>query len=661
MASAGTVTVDFAAETAKFTAELKKVNSSLKTLENGFNSAKRIAGGFVAAFSIGALTSFVKGAADAAEQLGESANKIGISTAALKGFQLAASEAGIDIEGTTKLLLDSQKKLGEAAQGTGEAAKVIKSLGLNVRELQALSPDKLFETYAEAIKGLATRSEQLAAANALMGKSGKEAFGLILAGAPALKEAQEFVEKFGLALTEVPLKQIEDANESLGRLALISKGAGTQIAAGLAPFIEELSQKLQDMTGSTEGWRVAASIAGASVQVAFGLAANVARLLTAAFFTIAGAAASAFADTAKTVNFFVGLIADAVIAVADLQLKAARMLPDEIGADLVASIMESQAPLRAFVAGVVQATETVAASFSASAETNFEKAADALRGVQSLSQIQDGIVKTMEESRVRAEQAVAAQKAAAISGKNTLASDEDPTLTVQQYYDALNDAATATAETQKRLFGGVTEYIRAQLKERSEISRNTTDAARDGELAAQKAVADARTAALNAGLGALQTFSAESKKAAIALVLINKARAIATAIQNIGVGITAAMAGDPYTLAARIAQVKLYGAIAIAAIAASGFGEIQQINASGGAPVGSPSNPVNTQKAASEHASTADGAVHDSSLQVHIHGNFFGNRETVDYLMNQFREQINERDVVLFSTGSRQAQELGGT
>lgn len=598
MASAGTVTVDFVAETAKFTAELQKVNKRLTGIEGSFKTLGRVAKGALGAFSAGALTAFVKSAAAAADELGKTADKFGLSTQALRSFQLAATEAGVDVATANKLLTEGQKRLGEAAAGTGEASKFIKLLGLNVKDLQKLSPDELFKTYADAIGTLGNKSEQFAAAAALMGRQSTQAFALIQAGSPAINDASAFVERFGLALDRVDIKQIEAANDILGRLGAVSQGAGQRIAAGLAPAIQFFSKEILDATGNTKGLQENVEVFSAAAIVAFELVGNAARSLQAAFFGIA-------AGGARVLQF---------LTFGD-----------------------------------------VSKSFAASVDANLAKANEALGKIKNIEEIQQTVIKALEDSRQAAQAAAdadAAREAARRAGGVTFGDSEAIGLTESQQFDLQNDALAAAAERSKEIQRGVTANLREQFRERAEASEAYTAL----RIRAEEAIVNAQNRALNAGLNALQQFAGKSKTVAIALVAINKARAIAQAIQNTSVGATLQLTtGDPYTAIARAAAVKAFGALEIAAILASGFGEVQQINRSGGAPIGSPSNPINTQVTANDQQF---GATSQNAVQVIIAGNVGLDQRMIDQLIDGIREAADDRDVIIFGPESRQAKEL---
>lgn len=210
------------------------------------------------------------------------------------------------------------------------------------------------------------------------------------------------------------------------------------------------------------------------------------------------------------------------------------------------------------------------------------------------------------------------------------------------------------AASQKDVEAGVTSDLQEQLALRSQAVADF----QSRTLAAENAMRAARENALASGLQALQAFAGQSKKIAIALVLINKAKAISMAIQNTLAGATLQLTtGDPYTAVARAAAVKAWGALQVAGIVASGFGEIQAINRNGGAPLGSPSNPVNTLTASADQQL---GATSQRAVQVIIANNFGLDQRMIDQLIAGIREAADDRDVIIFGPDSRQAREIVG-
>lgn len=612
MSSAGTVTIDFAAETARFRAELERVNNRLRGVEQGFKGLEKFATGLFAGASIAAVVGFITSSADAADQLGKTADRLNIATERLTVFQIAAKNTGIEVDTANKLLQESQKRLGEASTGQGAAAKTLESLGLKYKDLKDLSPDELFIKYGDAIAKLGTRQEQAAATATLFGKAGVESLGFILQGREALDEASGFVDKFGLALSRVDIAQIEAAGDSVENLGHIAQGAGQRIAVGLSPFVLAFTESIAEATGSTTFLQDAVSVLGGAGYVGLQIFANAAKVLEATFFGIAGAAARAF----SFVTF-----------------------------------------------------GDVSESLKASAEVNLGKADAALQTIKTEEQILKGLEDIYENSRVRAEEALAKNAAAAKpTGTLTLSTEfeGDLGLSEQQKNEAkllieddYNKARIEGAEAVSK------ELARIQGEEvLIHADRNAAILEDDRRrIEAKQALESFGFASAVSLLGA---FAQKSKTAAKAQVAIDKARALAQAIVNTKAGITLQLtSGDPYTRVPRAIAVGAFGALQIAAIIKTGFNEIGNIDSGGGPSLGSPTNPVFTDRPENAPGNigsvpTAGGgpAQQRGQIQVVINGNFFSGRETINYLVDKLREEINDKDIVLFSPTSQQAQSL---
>lgn len=598
MANAGTVTVDFAAEVAKFNAQMKTVQSSLSRLEGGFQTIAKVAKTALGFFSVGIATNFIRSAAEAADQLGKTADKLGISTERLTVFQLAAEDAGVETSTLNKLLTDAQRILGDAAFG-GPAAKTIKALGLSISELERLSPDELFLKYADSIGQLNSRSEQFSVAQDLFGKSAQEAFTLIDAGRPAIDEAAENVERLGLALSRVEIKQIEIANDKIGLLGKTSQAAGQQIAVSLAPFISAIADSLLNSGIAADKLKTTIDVLVSTGYVGFQILKNGVLAIESAFFGVTGAVAGflSFQTRLATLGF----------------------------------------------------ENSLSKALSASADVNIAKAKDALDGIQSFAQIQESLIAILEASRVKAELAVAEtqgkirelgtpQENQIEEINASLLIEED--LRFEHYERMLEHKKQfleASAKLEKDLDVG--EFIRHQKAREQAV------------IESESIMLQTRTDAQNAALGLLQTFAGRSKAAAIALVAIGKALSIAQAIQNTAVAFTKALAIDPTgALAARVA---LLGKIQIGLIAATGLAEASQISssASAGAPLGSPTNPVFTNDRSGEQTFGAP----QSATNIYINGLI--SQDLIDDLVSQLRDR-DRRGVVIFRSGGNQANEI---
>lgn len=643
MASAGTITVDFAAETAKFQAQLKEVNSRLKGVESSFSSLAGVAKGALAGISVGLLVDFVKSMADAGEELGRTAATLEISTDRLKAFQIAAEEAGVSQEATNQILQDSQKLLGQAATGTGKAAKTLETLGLNVRELQQLAPDELILRYSQAINSLASPSDRVAASQALLGKSAKEAGEFIATAASSLADARQFVDEYAHAVTQIQSKQIDAAGDAFGRLRIASQSATQQLVAGFAPFIEAFSNTLLQASGGLDGLSAKASQFGAILQTGFALIGNVLFSAKAAVLGFVGTWQGAMASAEEA---FAGF------------LRTLAKLPS-----LIKGPLNSAADF----------ADSLAKSVRAASDANLKEAEGSLRRVQSISQIQEGIVKTLEDSRARAEAAAAAQNAA-LGGTGSLL-DSDLSDKMQKSFEKINDAAfqaqqalsDATNDLVAQQADAAMAAYQGQIDQQLALDQFHADERVRINLATETAIAQQRAATTNAALGFLQVLGAKNKAAAIAAIALEKALAIGRILTHSVetaqlAASTQLVPGDPTSLAragaAGAAWLAKGAALQALLVGATGAVQIAGVLSGNSGPTGSPANPLFTRTGAADQQF---GATPQSAVQVVITGNFGFDDHVADRMIETIREAVDGRDVVIINRNSRQAQELGIT
>lgn len=637
IANAGTVQVDFQAGVATFNRQLTQINSSLKKSEVAFQSLGRVAQTALAFLGAGFGVQFIKSAADAADQLGKTADKLRISTEALTAFQLAAEDAGVAQETFNKLLVDSQRRLGDAAAGRGEALEFLRAFGLNIRELQALSPDELFLRYADSIATLKNRSDQFAAAQALFGRSAQEAFTLIEAGRPAIEEAAATVDKLGLALSRVDIRKIEEANDKLALLGKTSQAFGQQIAAAFAPFITEFVNRLTESGAAADDARTKLDAFARASFFAFEIIANAARTFDVA---VSGAFLAFFASVEK--------VASAFGKMRELQAEGFRAL----GLDTLANDFQAAQSRFAEVEGFAAAASEQAAA----------RVKSALDNIKSFEQISAEADRIVAEAQARAAEAVQRQREIAESGTFTFDSVQIERIT-QDFFtrEQLQEMHYQRLLDMQRIYQESSAKITEELDVNQFIFHQQQR--EQAAIAAENAILQARQLAANAGLGLLQAFAGKSKTIAIALVAINKARAIAEAIQNTGVAVTRTLASLPYPAnVAAAAKIKALGALQVAAIAATGLAEIQQIrdNPGSGAPLGSPVNPVNTTSTDAGGAAGPLGANQRTQITVQVVGGGPISRQTAMEIATGLKDVIDNADVHLISQGSSQAQEIRG-
>ena len=197
----GTLEFEFLANIARLRQDMddakKAVGGASDFIKGAADGAKKALIGLAAGLSVGAFSSWVKGAIDAADETSKMAQRMGVATNEVGGLKLAFELGGSSAEGMTAAFA----KLSKNAAENNEA---FKALGVATRNADGtLRPTKdLFYDVADAFKGMEDGAVKSARAQEIFGKSGAELIPLLNGGADGLREMAEMAEKLGLVIDE---------------------------------------------------------------------------------------------------------------------------------------------------------------------------------------------------------------------------------------------------------------------------------------------------------------------------------------------------------------------------------------------------------------------------------------------------------------------------
>ena len=111
----------------------------------------------------------IANSARALDEIGRAAENLGISSQSLQRFQFAAARAGITSEKLADYLTEMNKRISEAAAGSGEAAIVLQELGLSAQALNGKNAAEKFELIAKAMEKVKNSADQARYADKLFG------------------------------------------------------------------------------------------------------------------------------------------------------------------------------------------------------------------------------------------------------------------------------------------------------------------------------------------------------------------------------------------------------------------------------------------------------------------------------------------------------------
>ena len=320
MATIANLAVSLSANTAKYSAGLKRASKQTRGFTMDIKRMAKRAGAFAAIAGGAAATGLsvlVKRQFQIIDGLAKMSDKIGIATEELAGLRHAGELSGVAVNTVDMALQRMTRRVSEAADGTGEAVKAIRELGLNAAELERDGPAEAMRKIADAMKGVESQSDRVRLAMKLFDSEGVSLVNTLAQGREGLDAATEEAKALGIAFSRVDARMIERANDSMNRLGKLVQGVVARITIKLAPYVEAIATKLVEW--GTEGNRAGRYIATGIKWATQGIAkmADVANSVLLIWRGLRLAIARVVETATKGVQTLLDMIDDALVLIGD--------------------------------------------------------------------------------------------------------------------------------------------------------------------------------------------------------------------------------------------------------------------------------------------------------------------------------------------------------
>jgi hypothetical protein len=240
------ILIDVAAKTADFESGMDRIDKRLASFADGIKDISELV-------SAGFLVEFGKHFIDLGDQIEIASKRAQLSVQAFQELTYAAKESGVGSDAFTTAITRMSKALSDAGTGAKVPTDALEALGLNLANLQGLSPDKQFELLADRISKLSSPADKARAEMELFGRSGAELGPLFEQGAAGIEKARKEAETIGGVFSEETIKSLEAAHKSIDQLEQsFSVFAGTLVGK-VAPALTSVVDRL---TGAINGDRV---------------------------------------------------------------------------------------------------------------------------------------------------------------------------------------------------------------------------------------------------------------------------------------------------------------------------------------------------------------------------------------------------------------------
>ena len=206
----------------------------------------------------GALAVLAKRSFAVIDSQAKLARSLKTSVASVQILGRAAELAGVEMGQLNMAAIALDRRLSQAATGTGPAVDALARLGLTAQELADIDLDKRVSLINDRITELVPSTQRAAVAAALFGD--RAGFAIQRLDSATIAQAAEEMRALGVIVSDIDAAQIERTNDAVSQLSLITEGLGNQIAVKVAPALERFSHLLTE--SAKEGGLLSSIISG---------------------------------------------------------------------------------------------------------------------------------------------------------------------------------------------------------------------------------------------------------------------------------------------------------------------------------------------------------------------------------------------------------------
>lgn len=235
----------------------KKGDEAAKRWEN----AGKVLGAAAAAAVVG-IAGLVAAQISAADQAGEMAARLSVSTEWITGMGYAAKMSGTDVQVLERGLGALTGTMAKAAGGSQEQQRLFAAIGVSATDVTGqLKPlDQILPQIADKFLAFQDGPAEAALATRLFGDAGRELLPMLNQGAAGMDQLRARAAELGMVIGDDTAARAGELNDQIDELVGQVRGVGTEIAAALLPMLVEAAtataQWLQEVRsdGSLDLW-----------------------------------------------------------------------------------------------------------------------------------------------------------------------------------------------------------------------------------------------------------------------------------------------------------------------------------------------------------------------------------------------------------------------
>lgn len=328
-----------------------KADKSVKRLETSLASSSaslvRFGRTFATAFGAGVvagglvtLPSVIRDVVKNLADLGDTADKIGITTDRLQELNFQATQNASSAEQMTSALEQFAKRVGDAAQKGGDLAKIFEANGIALKNTDGtLRPlNDLLSDYSDLIKGAVSPSDQFVLATEAFGRGAGADMVLVLRqGSDGLRRFADEAQNTGQVVRSDLIRTAQEVDDKFDKLAgTLATFAKEQVLI----FVKELGDLFNDLASAVQSVRDVVSAAGEGIANLGG--ANDVAALNEQLVEAEATLASIQTRAAKGIQIPGGVLEDAIALVQRLRGEIAALTAEGAAANAANRVIKEQ-------------------------------------------------------------------------------------------------------------------------------------------------------------------------------------------------------------------------------------------------------------------------------------------------------------------------------
>lgn len=225
----------------------QKLEDGINAISEGMsrlNSMAQRAAAGIAAVSAG-LVAATKPVADNASEIHKYSKAFGMTTTRMQELGFGIEALGAKRDDLSDVFLQISEKVRQAQQGSKEATKGFKDMGIGMEELKNKTPDQVFVRMIDGFRSIKDEQTKFALVSQLLGEDlGKKLLPIMTKGGVTLEQYAAIARDAGAIMSESQIETGRRVSETYRRLNMVLKALQIRIGIELMPHVDRIGRKM---------------------------------------------------------------------------------------------------------------------------------------------------------------------------------------------------------------------------------------------------------------------------------------------------------------------------------------------------------------------------------------------------------------------------------